>query len=314
MKTICRVLVLIMCGIFFYTPSYAESNKKKKVAVYQISNNIQAGYKKVIGSNIVSEITDNNRYIAVERTSDFLSALNRETDYQMSGAVQDSQIVEIGQQFGVDYVVAVDITELFDELFISARLINIQNGQIENAVEGSGSVNSIQELKQLSRDIATKLMRTGSVEFSKTPVETYCLSIKNASGLRFFVSKDDYYEINGILPPGYTKEGIYICGFGNRSYQMIIPLFDSFRGCMQWNEAVNRYCNLPTKDTSFMMDDQILNNALELFGGERMKGIYWTKTPIDADNAHIIICGEGGANCDKNNCYKVREIFEINLR
>ncbi len=129
---------------------------KKKVAVY-ITGDVQAAYKKVIGSKMVSAITQSENYIAVERTADFLAELSKEQDYQMSGAVSDNQIAKLGQQFGVRYVVVADVSELFDEIFISARLINVQTGQIDASIEASKAVESMTQLLTVSEEVANGL-------------------------------------------------------------------------------------------------------------------------------------------------------------
>ena len=108
-----------------------EISPKKKVAVYMTGSNIDQSYKKVIGAKIVSAVTQSGEYAAVERTAEFLAALSAESDYQTSGEVRDSQIARLGQKFGVKYVIVADISELFDELFISSRLINVETGLVE---------------------------------------------------------------------------------------------------------------------------------------------------------------------------------------
>ncbi len=125
---------------------------KQKVAVY-VTGDAESGYKKVIGSKLVSSLTRSDNYVAVERTSDFLSALNQEHDYQTSGAVSDNQIIKLGQQFGVRYVLVADVSEVFETLFVSARLINVQTGQITNSAEASLIVNSIDGLTTLTEEV-----------------------------------------------------------------------------------------------------------------------------------------------------------------
>ena len=130
---------------------------KQKVAVY-VTGDADAGYKKVIGSKLVSGITRSENYAAVERTADFLAEMTKEQDYQMSGAVSDNQIAKLGQQFGVRYVLVADISEVFESMFISARMIDVQTGQITAATEGSGNVNSIDGLTKLAENVVLEIV------------------------------------------------------------------------------------------------------------------------------------------------------------
>ncbi len=151
-----RVICLFI--VFLCSGSIAISQDiKKKVAVY-VTGDVESGYKKVIGSKMVSGITKSEEYVAVERTADFLAALAKEQDYQTSGAVNDSQIVRLGQQFGVRFVVVVDVSEIFESLFISARMIDVQTGQIIGAAETNKTIYNAQGLMELSGDIITELL------------------------------------------------------------------------------------------------------------------------------------------------------------
>jgi len=132
---------------------------KQKVAVY-VTGDAETGYKKVIGSKLVTGITRSENYAAVERTADFLAELTKEQDYQLSGAVSDNQIARLGQQFGVRYVLVADISEVFESMFISARMIDVQTAQITKSTEASGAVSNIESLTKLAEDIVLVIMTT----------------------------------------------------------------------------------------------------------------------------------------------------------
>lgn len=150
-----RIVLAMLLLCLFGTA--AAQTVKQKVAVY-VTGDADSGSKKVIGSKMVSGITRSDSYAAVERTADFLAALTSEQDYQMSGAVSDNQIAKLGQQFGVRYVLVADTSEVFDAMFISARLIDVQTGQITAATEASSVVNSMTGLTDLSGQIVLGLL------------------------------------------------------------------------------------------------------------------------------------------------------------
>lgn len=152
MKKIFLILLLLIPAVMFI-------QAQEKVAVY-VTGDVENGYKKVIGSKLVTGITRSEQYAAVERTSDFLVELVKEQDYQMSGAVSDSQIARLGQQFGVRFVLVADISEIFESMFISARLIDVQTAQIVKSTENSGSVGDMTSLQKLAEDIVWEILKT----------------------------------------------------------------------------------------------------------------------------------------------------------
>lgn len=154
MKRIVFVMAAMLC--LFCNVATAQP-VKQKVAVY-VTGDADAGYKKVVGSKLVTGITRSENYAAVERTADFLAEMAKEQDYQMSGAVSDNQIARLGQQFGVRYVVVADISEVFEAMFVSARMIDVQTGQITAATEASGSVNSIDGLTKLAENVVLEIV------------------------------------------------------------------------------------------------------------------------------------------------------------
>ena len=132
-------------------PTSQES--AKKVAIY-ITGDINPAYKKVIGAKMVSTITSSNQFVAVERTADFLATLSKEQDYQVSGVVSNDQIAKLGEQFGVQYVITADASTVFESIFVSARMINVESAQIIASTECESKVNSMESLMQLAIDIS----------------------------------------------------------------------------------------------------------------------------------------------------------------
>lgn len=147
----------ILCSLC--SIAVAQQSVKQKVAVY-VTGDVENGYKKVIGSKLVTGVTRSEGYTAVERTVDFLTELNKEQDYQMSGAVNDRQIARIGQQFGVRFVLVADISEVFESLFISARMIDVQTAQITSSTESNSNVDNIEGLNKLAEEIVWQIIKT----------------------------------------------------------------------------------------------------------------------------------------------------------
>ncbi|MDE6453875.1 MAG: hypothetical protein K2L27_06695 [Muribaculaceae bacterium] len=214
MKNYVHILLILLCGIIVNMPLYAQERAKKKVAVYMTGTTSDAVYKKVIGAKLVHAITESGEYAAVERTADFLAALSAESDYQTSGEVRDSQIARLGQKFGVRYVVVADASELFDEYFIAARLINVETGLVERAFDINGPADSMAQLVALSQKVAEGLLLGGNgTNSSSAPVHmSLCAMDKN--GKIVYILPEQWQKISETGKLNYTKKGICICENG----------------------------------------------------------------------------------------------------
>ncbi|MDE7377724.1 MAG: hypothetical protein K2N13_02045 [Paraprevotella sp.] len=223
-----KKILFILSAILFAQPYAAMSQTgRQKVAVYMTGEITNEAYKKVIGSKMVSEIAQSDEYIAVERTADFLKELAKEQDYQTSGEVRDNQIVQIGQKFGVRYVAVVDLSEVFEELFIAARLIDIQTGQIDKAYETAGQVGSMTELAELAQDVAGGLILCngnsssgGGSIYSNSPFPM-ALAVEK-DGKRYYLTPEQWNKMAETKKIYYKKLGLVIIQNGD-GFIMSLP-------------------------------------------------------------------------------------------
>ena len=154
-----QLFLIITVLVFFCGNVIAQEEKsiKQKVAVY-VTGKANDDYKKVIGSKLVSAIARNDNYTAVERTVDFVSALETELNDQRSGMVDIKEIAKLGKGFGVGSVVIADLSEIFGSLFVSARIIDVETREIQRSMEISSEVHSLDDLTELSRNVIANLI------------------------------------------------------------------------------------------------------------------------------------------------------------
>lgn len=150
-----KTMMIAIVAIFIAGAANAQS--KQKVAVY-VTGDADNGTKKVIGAKLVSAITQDDAYAAVERTADFLTELNKEHSYQQSGAVDDRQLVRLGQQFGVAFVCVADVSMVYGSTFIAARMINVSTGLIIATADRDKEVNGMADLTELSEAVSAALL------------------------------------------------------------------------------------------------------------------------------------------------------------
>ena len=260
---------LLLVFILSFASPILSQNSKSKVAVY-MTGEVENSYKKVIGSKLVSAITSRPEYAAVERTSDFLSALSSEYDYQISGEVRDSQIARLGQQFGVRYVLVADISELFQELFVSARLIDVETALIMASTEVNGKANTMQELNKISVDVATGLFQKQGPKLSKTPKHLSLCILKE--GELMYVTQDEWMSFSQDDRSNYYPYIKGVCFFYESS-QYVVEMANHTRS---YKPSQYRYIDGNRVILLYKFKYQ-LNQALRCFGGMQIEdSIYWT--------------------------------------
>ena len=135
----------------------AQNQVKKKVAVY-VMGDADKNDQKVVANTMISALTMSDNYVAVERMNDFINALNKEIDNQTSGAVRDKDIAAIGQQFGAKYVDVIEVSEIRDEMYIAARMVDVESAAVIASYQNSAPVETMEQLRKLARDVAGRLL------------------------------------------------------------------------------------------------------------------------------------------------------------
>lgn len=144
-----------------------RQTNSKKVAVYVVKNDAGKDIGRVLGDKLVAGFTNSGRYIAIERTNSFLSQLSKEQNYQQSGAVDDSDLSRIGKQFGVQYVCVVEVSDVFGEKYVSARLIDVETAEVLNSHDIGGDLKSMRSCLKIAHEISDVLSQVTIAEFKK---------------------------------------------------------------------------------------------------------------------------------------------------
>jgi len=254
---------------------------QKKVAVYMTGED--SGVNKVFGDQLVAAFARSGKYIAVERTSSFLTELAKEHSYQRSGAVSDNPIATLGIQFGVNYVCVADISEVFGEKYVSARLIDVETAEIVNTHNVSGQMNSMNKCLQMANEIAKNLTKGTFAEQTEFQhAET--LRLEQAKEQRLAELKAQGYVDLG-LPSGTmwkdnNENGLYNWESAANRYGSRIPTKE------QWKELYQN-CKWETKGWAYKVvgpnGNYIILPLKGLYSDGRMKevgswGYYWTST------------------------------------
>lgn len=166
-----------------------------KVAVYvTASESVPKETKKIIGSEVVAAFVSTKEYNAIERTTEFLSQIGKEQDYQRGGNVDDSQICELGRQFGVDLVCVTDITKFQDKFYVQARLIDVEKAIVLATAREIAALEDLDAIMKLANSLAQSLISADV---------NYILKVENTQTvtLEIFVNN----EVVGQVPPKSTR-------------------------------------------------------------------------------------------------------------
>ena len=120
------LFALFLCGS---VSSFAQGTEKPRVAIYTEDDSGE-NIVEFVGQYLVDAIVKMGQYTAVERTADFLKGINKEQQYQRTGVVEDELIARLGKQFGARFVCMVKIGKSAGQLFISARLIDVETAVV----------------------------------------------------------------------------------------------------------------------------------------------------------------------------------------
>jgi hypothetical protein len=148
-KILILMLAVMSAGIVW------GQTKQQNVAVY-VTGEEEKGLNEYVGAYLVDAITHNSGYTAVERTAEFLKALDKEHEYQRTGNVDDAQIAKLGKQFGTKLVCVVKIGKIGNKQFVQARLLDVETATVRNSTKPFTF--SLDDLESVCVSVATQLL------------------------------------------------------------------------------------------------------------------------------------------------------------
>lgn len=141
---------------------YFKNENTQKVAVY-VSKTGNKDVDIILGDQLVAGFSRSGDYIAVERTNAFLKQIQKETGYQQSGAVDDEDLIRLGEKFGVQYVCVTKTIPWGGSYFISSRLIDVKTSEVPKMYNAENKVmKNSQDVLVVAKEIAAELSGSSS--------------------------------------------------------------------------------------------------------------------------------------------------------
>jgi len=141
---------------------FTSDGKKPHIAVYVTSDKSDKkvnDVKTALGAKMLTALVNSGKFIAIERSKEFLDEIDNEQRKQREGAVDESQISKLGRQFGVHYVCIANITEALGSYQISARIINVETAVVVAMGEDDSPLRNMDDLAGVSFKVTKMLLK-----------------------------------------------------------------------------------------------------------------------------------------------------------
>jgi len=230
------LLTLLILGL-----TAAATADLPRIAVY-VTGSVPDNEKKALGTRMLASLVNSGRYKGIERSESFLAEIDREHVKQRSGAIDDSQISELGKQFGVRYVCIADITPAYNAYQVSARIINVETAEVSHIGEAFSSLKTARDLKETSDQVVKNMFGDPTSFWATKPTTPFSvggglsIALKSGGGIMWTDTPTERIE----MP--YTGIGGHI--YFDAKYALAAVSFDA--GSKKWSSGnVGRPENLP---------------------------------------------------------------------
>lgn len=194
---------LLICVVLILSIS---ATAQTKVVVYVKGEIKEENLKKVFASKLVTAIAKSSDYVAIELNDNFIAAIDDEHNRQNSGEVNTKDAFEIGQRYAAKYIAAVDISEIFDEYFVSSHLIEAETSKVINAFDASSKIQNMTELSNLAEKIADGLIMGPYREAQLKESE------RKAKEERKRLERQEYEQYRNLAIKNLTPSGCILVG------------------------------------------------------------------------------------------------------
>lgn len=162
-------IMLLLAIVCFTSAAIAQRKSIAILETYCAEGNISNAYLMMIGSNIETGIIKNPSYTAYNRAQ--VRALMSEHKFERSGLVKDEDIRELGKMAGVDYVLASEAALLENQVFVTAKVLNVVSGRYEMSDNELMDYNP-SAIQRGCQNLAAKLLGGGSTPKEIRPSST----------------------------------------------------------------------------------------------------------------------------------------------
>ncbi|MBQ9637635.1 MAG: hypothetical protein IJV36_07085 [Prevotella sp.] len=149
--------LLMVFGILFSIASYGQTKKVAILETVDKEGNVPYAVKLMLRSSITQAISDTPGYEGYERV-DVGSILN-EQDFQRTGLVKESEIKQLGEMAGADYILVAEAAKLNEsQIIIIAKILNVESARVEETANLYSNIDA-EGLDKNCKTLARKLLK-----------------------------------------------------------------------------------------------------------------------------------------------------------
>lgn len=150
-----KKIFLLIANCFIMLLAIAQT----KVAVYVNSaGEVDEAMKQIIGSELATAISANQQFTAVDRSTDFLNVLKQEQSEQISGNLDENQVQQLGQKFGVQQVCIASITPYQSKFYIQAKMVDVERATVLATCREISALQDLDEMVSVSEKLSQNLV------------------------------------------------------------------------------------------------------------------------------------------------------------
>lgn len=123
------IIILIFLGV-----GVINGQEDKKVAVFDPVGEVSDNLKIIIREELSNAVVNTLGFTVLER--ELINKVMAESQFQMTGHVDDGQIGELGKKMGANYVCYASISSVGGNYYISCKMVDVMTAKIERQNTG----------------------------------------------------------------------------------------------------------------------------------------------------------------------------------
>ena len=196
-----------LCLILLLSVSLLQAqngNECYNLAVYvmglQEGKPIETSIKVIAQNTAITHLTGKGNYLMIERSTEFLKAIDKEMATQLSGDVADNQIAVLGEDFGAQKVCVVSIIIDDGYMYVASRIVDVSTKtSFESGQADEPNYRGVSQVRPTVEKAINQLLGTSN---TTSP-------INRPPGASFGTGTDKHFTVNGV-----TFKMVFVKGGG----------------------------------------------------------------------------------------------------
>jgi formylglycine-generating enzyme required for sulfatase activity len=146
------IIMLALCAV-------VAAQGKPTIAVYPQQGALDSETMEALCTKILNALEANESFQGIERSGEFLAAINKEIANQVSNNSDDKSIAKISERFKADFLCVVVVRKVLGEYQVDARIIDVKTNRREFTGETTGEIEKAAHLQKMADDVVEKMFR-----------------------------------------------------------------------------------------------------------------------------------------------------------